>query len=117
SGKPVAFATVALLSNTSQRAITGANTNEKGAFSLQADSTDVYLVISSIGFEKKEIRNLSVQQGRVALGKILLTENQQTLDVVNIVAEKSSVEFRLDKRVFNVGTDLSSTGMGALDLL
>jgi outer membrane receptor protein involved in Fe transport len=32
-------------------------------------------------------------------------------------AEKSSTEFKLDRRVFNVGKDLSSTGMGALEVL
>src|SRR5690606_37330098 len=32
-------------------------------------------------------------------------------------AEKSNVEFKLDKRVFNVGQDIASSGMGALDVL
>ena len=32
-------------------------------------------------------------------------------------AEKSSTEFKLDKRVFNVGKDLSSTGASALEVL
>jgi outer membrane receptor protein involved in Fe transport len=39
------------------------------------------------------------------------------LDEVLIRAEKSTTEFKLDRRVFNVGQDLSSTGMGALEVL
>jgi len=36
---------------------------------------------------------------------------------VLISAEKSTTEFKLDKRVFNVGKDLSSTGASALEVL
>jgi outer membrane receptor protein involved in Fe transport len=51
------------------------------------------------------------------LGVIALEKVNTVLDEVEIRAEKSSTEFKLDRRVFNVGKDLSSTGMGALELL
>ena len=40
-----------------------------------------------------------------------------TIIAKTMASEKSTTEFKLDKRVFNVGQDLSSTGMGALELL
>ena len=39
------------------------------------------------------------------------------LNEVEVRAEKSTTEFRLDKRVFNVGKDLSSTGASAYEVL
>ena len=51
------------------------------------------------------------------LGTIYLGSDSQALDEVLITADKSTTEFKLDKRVFNVGADLSSTGAGALEVL
>lgn len=117
NGQPVAYAPVTVLSNTDQHVITGTNTRENGTFSLQTDSTDVYIMINSVGFEKKVIRNMNITGGVANLGNIKLKATEQKLDEVNVTAERSTVEFKLDKRVFNVGNDLSSAGMGALDLL
>ena len=44
-------------------------------------------------------------------------ENQKVLDEVVVTGEKSKMEFQIDKRVFNIGEDISSTGMGALEVL
>lgn len=117
SGQPVSYTPVTVLSNTTDKVLTGTTTSNDGTFKVTAGTNDVYLVISSIGFEKKTIRNININNGVASLGKIRLTENAEHLDEVKITAERSTVEFKLDKRVFNVGTDLSSTGMGALELL
>ena len=53
----------------------------------------------------------------VDLGIIKMSDNINDLDEVVVRAEKSTTEFKLDKRVFNVGKDLSSTGAGALEVL
>lgn len=115
--EPISFATVTVNSASTKKAITGAQTQSDGSFTLSTDSTNIYLSISNIGFESKTIRNLNVSNKNIDLGKIILKENSQWMEEVQIVEEKSTIEFKLDKRVFNVGSDLSSTGMGALDLL
>mgnify|MGYP000377362888 CR=1 FL=1 len=51
------------------------------------------------------------------LGTIALEGNSENLGEVVVQGEKSTMEFKLDKRVFNVGSDLSSTGAGALEVL
>ncbi len=51
------------------------------------------------------------------MGTIGLSADGQTLDEVVVRAEKSQTEFKLDKRVFNVGKDLSSTGASVLEVL
>lgn len=115
--EPISFATVTVNSTSTKKVITGAQTQNDGSFTLSTDSTNIYLSISNIGFESKTIRNLNVSNKNIDLGKITLKENSQWMEEVQIVEEKSTIEFKLDKRVFNVGSDLSSTGMGALDLL
>lgn len=116
-GEPVPYATVVLHSKTTDNIITGVTTQDDGRFMIISDSVDVYLELSFLGYEKLQVRDFDVQNGQIRLGKIKLGQNAQTLNEVNITAEKSSVEFRLDKRVFNVGKDISSTGMGALEVL
>lgn len=63
----IQFATVALYTQNKEKLLGGAITNEQGKFSIEAPKYESYvLVISSIGFEKKEIllkpQNNSVQK-------------------------------------------------------
>ena len=46
-----------------------------------------------------------------------MEEDVQSLNEVVVQGEKSTTEFKLDKRIFNVGKDLSTTGMSALEVL
>ena len=99
------------------------STDASGAFELKVQLRN-RVEVSFMGFETwmfddlmKRYRDQAVTNGTLDLGEVVLTPLPSTLDEVDVVAEKSSMEFKLDKRVFNVGKDISSTGMGALDLL
>ena len=113
----IEFATIMLIENETDKAISGTSSDVNGVFNLKANSQDVYIKISFIGFESQTIKNISPQNGKLDLGIIALKENVKTLNEVEIRAEKSSTEFKLDKRIFNVGQDLSSTGASALEVL
>jgi outer membrane receptor protein involved in Fe transport len=116
--QPIPYATVVLRETDSEEIVAGGTTNEVGAFEINYQRGDYYLEVSFIGFTSQFIRDLIVGQGNVIdLGTIILNEDAQVLQEVEVRADKSMVEFELDKRVFNVGQDLSSTGIGALDLL
>lgn len=116
-GSPIPYATTVAISNTDQKVISGTTTDENGEFSLSSTSADISIEISFIGYEKNKITEFALRNSAVALGKVTLSQNSESLDEVSVVAEKSTVEFKLDKRVFNVGKDISSSGMGALDVL
>ena len=103
--------------NKTKAAITGVTTELDGEFKVETNATDFYIEISFIGFENKTITEFSIKNGKVSLGQIYMSENNQELEEVVVRAEKSTTEFRLDKRVFNVGKDLSSTGASALEVL
>ncbi len=117
SGHAIEFATVMIANKQTQEPITGVTTDLDGNFQIKVDQPDFYIEISFIGFINQKIDNFSINNGLVDLGKIYLVEDAQTLDEVVVRAEKSSTEFKLDKRVFNVGKDLSSTGASALEVL
>ncbi|MDC3210186.1 TonB-dependent receptor family protein [Saprospiraceae bacterium] len=117
SQNPVEFATVMIGDNKTKTAITGVTTELDGEFKVETNATDFYIEISFIGFENKTITEFSIKNGKVSLGQIYMSENNQELEEVVVRAEKSTTEFRLDKRVFNVGKDLSSTGASALEVL
>src|SRR5690606_15025298 len=50
------------------------------------------------------------------MGTIQMTEGGMVLDEIQISAERSQMELKLDKRVVNVGSDLTSTGTNVADL-
>ena len=115
--QPIEFATVMIADNSTKQAISGSTTKQDGSFRLETNSTNFYIEISFIGFANQIIEDFSVQNGKVDLGTIQLSGNSQQLDEVTVRAEKSTTEFKLDKRVFNVGQDLASSGASALEVL
>jgi len=117
TNSPVVFATVAILDTDSKKAITGAITKEDGSFSLTTESSNFYIEISFIGFETKTITNFNIVNGTADLKTLYIDQVLTGLDEVIVRAETSQTEFKLDKRIFNVGKDLSSTGASALEVL
>lgn len=115
--QPVEFATVMIGDKKTKEVITGVTTELDGTFTAETNATDFYIEVSFIGFVNKTVTEFSVVDGKVNLGTIEMSENINQLDDVVVRAEKSQTEFRLDKRVFNVGKDLSSTGASAMEVL
>ncbi|MEQ8554820.1 MAG: TonB-dependent receptor [Cyclobacteriaceae bacterium] len=117
SDTPVEYATVAIVNSADDKPITGATTSPTGTFSLTTSASDFYVEISFIGFQKRTIRNFNVSNGQINLGTINLSSDSKQLEEIVVEGERSSTEFKLDKRVFNVGADLSNAGGSALDVL
>lgn len=115
--QPVAFATVLIADKETKQSITGTTSLVDGGFSIKTQATNFYIEISFMGFNTKTLTNQTVTNGIIDLGEVVLSENAQALDEVIIQGEISQTVFKLDKRVFNVGADLSTTGASALDVL
>jgi len=115
--QPVEFATVVLRSNLTEMIITGTTSGTDGLFEVRTDSSDFFVEISFMGYTTRTIRDLEVAGQKVDLGTIVIEPDEQLLDEITVIGEKSKMEFELDKRVFNVGKDISSAGMSALDVL
>ena len=117
SGQPIEFATVLIGNSETKQPITGTTTDLDGNFVVSIDNQGFYVEISFIGYVAQQFTNFEIIDGKVDMGTVTLSDDSQTLDEVIVRAEKSQTEFKLDKRVFNVGKDLSSTGASALEVL
>jgi outer membrane receptor protein involved in Fe transport len=53
----------------------------------------------------------------INLGAITVKESNQTLNEVVVKGQKASMELNLDKRIFNVGTDIANKGATASEIL
>ncbi|WP_420321847.1 TonB-dependent receptor domain-containing protein [Flagellimonas sp.] len=117
TSQPVAYATVMIVDNSTKKAIVGTTTLEDGSFTLKTDATNYYIEIGFIGFERKIVPQPDSNAAKIDLGLIQISEDTQKLEEVVVEAEVSKTVFKLDKRVFNVGKDLSSAGASALEVL
>jgi len=96
--------------------ITGTIGNEKGKFTLEVAPGVYDLVIESIGYEPIKMANQSFLSS-INLGSITVKESNQTLNEVVVKGQKASMELNLDKRIFNVGTDIANKGATASEIL
>ena len=117
SQQPMEYATIQVLDAATQQLLTGTVTAPDGTFSLKTEATDFNVAIGFIGFVTTKITEFDRRNGKIDVGTVALSEDTETLDEVVVRGEKSQTEFKLDKRVFNVGQDLSSTGASALEVL
>ena len=115
--QPLEFATIKVIDPSNDQLITGTSTDLEGNFSVVVNATNFVIEIGFIGFINRTLADFDLAKGKLNLGAIELAENAEQLDEVVVRAEKSQTEFKLDKRVFNVGQDLSSTGASALEIL
>ncbi|WP_027078766.1 TonB-dependent receptor domain-containing protein [Maribacter antarcticus] len=117
AGAPIEFATVLLGDLITQKPISGTTTLMNGTFVMETDAPSFYIEFSFMGYTTKRINNPSIENGVLDLGTVILAEDAEQLDEVVVEGEVSQTVFKLDKRVFNVGADLSSTGASALEVL
>lgn len=117
TNKAIPYVTVVLVSKSTNSVLDGTTTNDNGQFKLMSDSINAFIKITFFSYDEKLIDELSSESNLIDLGEVQLVSSSKEFGEVEVTAEKSSMEFKLDKRVFNVGKDISSTGMGALEVL
>ena len=116
SQRSIEYATVAFFSTTENKIIGGGITDSEGNFSIEIPKG-----IYDISFEYFSLMtvikpNYNLDQN-TDFGVIQLEADFQTLEVVDLIAEKTSVEIKLDKKIYNVGKDLTVRGGSVSDVL
>ena len=109
------YATV-VIKNTETQKISGGITDEKGEFNIKIPTGTYEISVEFISFESKKFPKQAITND-LNLGTIELAEAAKSLDEVVIIAEKTTVDIRLDKKIFNIGKDLSIRGGNASDVL
>ena len=96
--------------------ITGGITDINGLFDVQVSRGTYNISVEFISFKTYTLLNQEIKQ-TTDLGVISLEMDAQALSEVEIIAEKSTVEIRLDKKIYNVGKDMTVKGGSASDVL
>lgn len=115
TNEPLEYATV-VLEDVKTKKVSGGITDEKGAFSIKTSTGTFNIRYEYISFKSKTVSNVTIDRSK-NLGTIKLYEDSKKLDEIVIVAEKTTVDIRLDKKIYNIGKDLSVRGGNASDVL
>lgn len=112
------YATVMVFRQVDSTFVLGGITDEKGVFNLSVEPGNYYLMIDFLGYHRQYRNNIVVNEKKtIDVGNILVSPDSMLLGEVEVVAEKSTLEMTLDKRVFNIGKDVSSTAGNAIEVL
>ena len=108
-----------IIKDARQKIITGGITNEAGKFTLRnIPFGKNILEVQFIGYTIfTKVININKQNKNIKIGTISLEEDSTTLDEVEVRAETSTVTQKIDRKVINVGKDLTSAGATASELL
>jgi ferric enterobactin receptor len=119
STAPLAFASIRIFESGNEKLVNGNITDESGAFSIELPFGRYYAEVEFMGYNSYRSREftLSASQTQHDFGVVRLATAVNTLNEVVVQAEKSSLELSLDKKIFNVGKDLSNAGGTATDIL
>jgi ferric enterobactin receptor len=118
--EPIGFATVSMKNKGSSIIIDGVLTEENGSFKFNEVKTGIYdIYISFLGYEEMKIEKVetTLKSPDAKLGNILLAPASYLLDAVEISEERTLIENKADKLVFNAENDASIAGGDATDVL
>ncbi|MGB5172385.1 MAG: TonB-dependent receptor [Eudoraea sp.] len=117
--KPIAYAAIVIKLASDNSTLTGGITQEDGSFEVKKLPDGALIVeVQFIGF-KTHIQKIDIKEDKreLNIGLIKLEEEAQELSGVEVVAERTTIEQRLDRKVVNVGKDLTTVGASASDIM
>ena len=117
--EPVAYAAVVVKSQDGNETIAGGITLEDGTFEIKGLPEDsLTFEVQFIGY-KTLSRNITISKDnrKIDLGVVVLEEETQELSGVEVVGERTTIEQKIDRKVINVGKDLTTVGATASDIM
>ncbi len=114
--QPLEYATVAFYSKKLDQIVEGGITDLNGEFSIQVQNGLYDISIEYISYKKITLENRELSKD-LNLGTISLEVNMEALEAVEVIAEKTTVEIKLDKKIYNIGKDLTTAGGTVSDAL
>ena len=116
SNIPLEYATVTFKSKPDNTVVDGGITDANGYFSVEIPSGTYDISVEYISYKAKNYLNKTINES-IDLGTVSLALDIESLNEVEIVAERTSVEIKLDKKVYNIGKDLTTAGGTVSDAL
>jgi len=120
NGNPIEYASIQLLKTSDQTPVEGTISDTKGNFTIGNVALGEYIMtVSFMGFEKVDLPNLRLtkEQPSLSMGKILLEASSVAVEEVTVEGKRSSYTQTIDKKIFSVGDDLTSSSGSVSDLM
>jgi len=114
--QPLEYATISITAPNETKVIAGGITNPKGEFEVAVAPGIYDIKIEFISFKANEFKQKNISAD-TNLGVVNLSEDAAQLNEVVVRAERSTVEIKLDKKVYNVGQDMIVKGGTVSDVL
>uniref|UniRef100_UPI00404B23B7 outer membrane beta-barrel protein n=1 Tax=Gelidibacter sp. TaxID=2018083 RepID=UPI00404B23B7 len=116
--EPLPYVNV-VIKNAANETVTGGITSENGTFTInKIPEGKISVIIQYIGYKTiTKTVDLGNPSYDVNLGNILLEEDFASLDEVTVVAEVSTIQQKVDRKVITVGKDLTTAGASAADIM
>ncbi|WP_350292932.1 TonB-dependent receptor [uncultured Croceitalea sp.] len=115
--EPIPYANVVVKSG--DAIVTGGITNDTGIFSITKVPYGTYTFeVQFIGY-KTDIQLVTIDKNnrKLGLGALYIEEDAVALEAVEVTAERSTIEQKIDRKVINVGKDLTTAGASASDIM
>ena len=123
SMKPIEYASVSLVDLEHNELVTGGLSDKSGQVNITEIPLGKYVaVIEFMGYKKKEVGPLNIYPGpgggiRQSIGTVKMNISTLNMAAVDVVGDESTFIQTIDKKIFNVGRDLSSSGGTGADVL
>jgi len=116
TNQPLEYATISLQHTKRVNLLTGTITDEEGNFEIEIFPGIYDIKVEFLTFKTLEIKAQRLTSS-INLGIYSLQTDVAALEGVEVVAERAQVEIRLDKKIYNVGKDLTVRGGSVSDVL
>lgn len=116
SNQPLEYATIAFINIENAKLTTGGITDAKGEFSVDITPGTYNIKAEFISFKPLEINQKKFSQS-TNIGTISLLDDSTQLNEVVVRSEKTTLDIKLDKKVYTVGQDIMVKGGTVSDIL
>ncbi len=116
AGIPLEYATITLKDTKGNLPPQGGVTDYDGNFKFEVKEGTYDIVVEYISFEPKKYNNRTIDKD-TKMGTVSLGLKSDSLDEVVVRAETTQVDIRLDKKIYNIGKDLTTQGATVSDAL
>lgn len=112
---PLEYATISF-TDTKGQLITGGVTDQSGKFAIEVAAGTYDMKIEFISYKSVVLKKQNLDQN-TAIPTVYLELDAASLGEVVVRAETTEVQIRLDKKVYNIGQDLTAGGATVSDAL
>jgi outer membrane receptor protein involved in Fe transport len=116
TNQPLEYATIAFFNKNENKMQTGGITDLEGNFSIPVPVGFYDVTVEYISFKTITIPGKKITKSE-NIGTYSLEIDTESLGEVEIIAERTTVEIKLDKKIYNVGKDLTVSGGSVSDVL